>query len=572
MPPAAASAIYSATVSEPRRIVRDVDQYLRRFDKLKDQRSQFDQHWQTVADIVWPDAADFTIKREPGERRTQRQFDMTATIALGRFGAIMESLLTPQGEKWHGLRASEEDLNEVPEVKEWFDELTRRLFDARMASGAGFYTAKQVGYLSHGAFGNACTEIQPRILGIDRRTGRPKVGLRYRNLHIKDVWVATDHLGSIDTFYHCYRIPAGRVRQQFPHAEMPRKIADMAERDPFAPIELVRCIHPNDAYVVGSEHPEHRRLLGIDIYPDDKAVMEVSGFHELPYTYSRWMVNPAETYGRGPAMTVLADIFTLQEQERTILRSGQKAADPPLLTTEDGVIGAGGSGIDIRSGAINYGGLNAQGQPMIVPLQTGARLDITMEMQDRHRANVNDIFLVSLFQAIVDHPQMTATQVLALAQQRAMVTAPPVGRLQGEDLGPGIEREVSILARMGALPPMPDALLEAEGEYQIEYVSPATRMAKSEESMALARAVEIMAPWIQNDPVLLDVVKGEDAFREVLTNLGFPTKNQRTPQEMEKVREGAAMAAQQAAQLEAAPVVAGTAKDLAQAEATAGAA
>lgn len=567
------SALFRAPLREVPRKVRDVEGYLRRFDVLKGQRQTFDDHWQTVADIVWPDYADFTIRREPGERRTQRQFDMTATIALGQFGAILESLLTPRGQQWHELRASDDVLMEDAEVKDWFDQVTRILFSARNAPLAGFYTAKQVGYLSHGAFGNACLESMPRVLGIDRRTGRPRAGLRYRNLHIKDVWVATDHLGNIDTFYHCYRVAAGRVAEQFPGVAIPQKIAEKADKQPFEPVELVRCVHPNPDFQRGAQNPERMRFLAVDLFPETKDLLSVSGYDELPYMYSRWMVNPAEgaPYGRGPAMTVLADIFTLQEQEKTALRAGQKVADPPLLTTEDGVIGAGGSGVDIRAGAINYGGLSPSGQPLIAPLQTGARLDITFEMQERKRQTIESAFLVSLFRALVDHPNMTATQVLEIAQQRAMVTAPPIGRLQSEDLGPMIERDVAILYRMGALPPLPPLLVEADGEYQIEYVSPATRMAKAEKALALSRSVEVMAPWVQADPGMLEVVKGDETFREILSDQGFPQKLLRSPQEMAKVREGQAQAAAEAQGLETAQVAAGIAKDAAAAERSGGA-
>ena len=43
-------------------------------------------------------------------------------------------------------------------------------------------------------------------------------------------------------------------------------------------------------------------------------------------------------------------------------------------------------------------------------------------------------------------------------------------------------------------------LVEAQGEYDIEYESSATRMQKSDEILGVQRAVEVMMPWIEADP------------------------------------------------------------------------
>jgi len=39
----------------------------------------------------------------PGMKKTEKQIDSKAALALSRFGAIMDSLLTPRNSKWHGL-------------------------------------------------------------------------------------------------------------------------------------------------------------------------------------------------------------------------------------------------------------------------------------------------------------------------------------------------------------------------------------------------------------------------------------------------------------------------------------
>ena len=55
------------------------------------------------------------------------------------------------------------------------------------------------------------------------------------------------------------------------------------------------------------------------------------------------------------------NIQTLQEMEKVFLRSGHKVADPPLLVSDDGVMGRGSKRIRVNPGGMNVGGLDAQG-------------------------------------------------------------------------------------------------------------------------------------------------------------------------------------------------------------------
>jgi hypothetical protein len=77
------------------------------------------------------------------------------------------------------------------------------------------------------------------------------------------------------------------------------------------------------------------------------------------------------------------------------------------------------------------------------------------------RAIINDSFLVTLFQILIDSPQMTATEVLQRAQEKGALLSPTMGRQQSEFLGPTIERELDVLAQQGMIPPMPAILQQA---------------------------------------------------------------------------------------------------------------
>ncbi|MCK5444878.1 MAG: hypothetical protein KAI73_04595, partial [Rhodospirillaceae bacterium] len=178
----------------------------------------------------------------------------------------------------------------------------------------------------------------------------------------------------------------------------------------------------------------------------------------------------------------------LNEQKKTMLKQGHRVVDPVLLAHDDGVLDT----FSMRPGAINAGGVNAQGQRLIHELPTG-NLAAGQELMDMERVTINDAFLVSLFQILVDTPTMTATEVLERAREKGALLSPTMGRQQSEMLGPMIERELDLLVEQNMLPPLPAALVEAEGEFDIVYDSPLSRAQRAEEAAGWTRTMQIAA-------------------------------------------------------------------------------
>jgi hypothetical protein len=224
---------------------------------------------------------------------------------------------------------------------------------------------------------------------------------------------------------------------------------------------------------------------------------------------------------------------------------------------------------DLRAGALNYGGVDANGNQLVQPLQTGGRLDIGLELLQDSQRVINEAFLVTLFQILVETPQITATEAMLRAQEKGQLLAPTMGRTQGEMIGPCIERELDILAAAGQLPPMPDALIEAGGMVEIMYESPLNRLQKSEDGVGILRTLETLAPLAQVDPTVADVMDPEAAARILAEVNGVPAKALRSPKRVQAIREGRAEQQEMSQLLQAAPVAASTIKDLSAAQAQA---
>ena len=59
---------------------------------------------------------------------------------------------------------------------------------------------------------------------------------------------------------------------------------------------------------------------------------------------------------------------------------------------------------------MNFGAMTDNGVPLVAALDFKSNLPVSLEMQEQKRAVINDAFLVTLFQILVDAPAMTATE------------------------------------------------------------------------------------------------------------------------------------------------------------------
>lgn len=530
---------------------------IQRLAQLKGRRVNFDSQWQETKDLLWPDTTDFNQERSPGQKTNLEIFDMDPAMSLERGAAVLETFLTPRTQQWHKLAPSNKDLAKLPRVKEFFEDATDQLFRFRNSTRSRFYSQIHEGWKSLLQAGNSNLFVQELPTG----------GISYRYTPIGASWIDTDYEGIVDTVFYEYKLTAkasvGRWKEKAPTCAQ-----DAMASNPFIEHTYLHVVMPNDQHDPESMRPEHMAFSAFEVCVHTKQILERSGYHELPYMWSRYTVNPAEVYGRGPAMLVLPDIKTLQEIEKTFLRSGQKAADPPLLVADDGKLGRGNRRVKLGAGKMTIGGVDPQtGRPLILPLNTGARLDITHEMQERRRMLIRSAFFLDIWEILAqDRVEMTATEFLGRMREKGQLLSPVVGRQQTELLGPMIQREIAIAQRQGKLPQLPPEMVEAQGEYEIGYESDATRMQKASQVEAYTRTFEAFGPMIETNPSLLELWDQPAAIRNGFEILGGSSRDLRSEEEFNEAMQGAAQAQQEAAEAEQMPMAAKGVRDLAEAK------
>lgn len=522
-------------------------------------RGNYESTWEQIARRVLPAYATQFVGQNrtsqmPGIQHTEEMVDSTAALALTRFAAAMESMLTPSSSTWHTIVPSDLTLMKDRDTRIWCEDVTRLLFKLRYAAAANFASQKHEDYMMLGAFGTG-------NLFIDALASKYDKGLRYRAIHLGQCYFKENHQGIIDTNYRKFELTARQAVQQFGKDNLPDIITKEAvsPRGNSKPFWFIHKVAPRDDYDPGRKDLKGMAYSSCYVSITGKRTVQENGYHSFPYAISRYVTGPGELYGRSPAMMALPTIKSLNEMKKTMLKQGHRTVDPVLLAHDDGILDS----FSMRPGSVNPGGVNADGKPLVHVLPTG-NLAVGDKIMEQEKQVINDFFLVTLFQILVETPQMTATEVIERAREKGALLSPTMGRQQSESLGPMITRELDVCRELRLLPPMPQALLEAQGEVDFTYVSPLSRMARSEEAAGFMRVVEYVKEIFaaSQDPRLFDSFNFEVAIPELADIQAVPTRWMNDLAKVKSIQAGRAKEMQTQQMIQAAPALSNIAKQV----------
>lgn len=483
-------------------------------------------------------------------------FDSTGMRSLPKYMAILERLATPTGSRYQVLAANNAALMKNYRVRNYFDELTSLLFTWRNAPRANFRTASNEVYASMGAYGTGPVYVGKRVPNALSRSP----SLIYKTCPLKDIFLLVNAQGEVYKVFRRYWLNVPMFQQEFPGVTLPRSLAVEASK-PGGPNlstyeEFFQVIEPQEDF--DPEAWDERRLpfVSRNVCVRDKQYVEAAdqGYKSMPYLTPRTFTISGDAYGFGPAVNAIASMGGASAVKKAYLQQGNLAAQPALLAADDGVLNG---SVTIKPAHVNYGGIDRQGRKLISTLEPG-RWDINAELLREEQSDVEDSFFVTLFQILTETPEMTATEVLERVAEKAALLSPTMGRLQTEWLGPLTERELDVLDEFGVLPEMPPELIEARGQYKIDYTSPMAKGMYAEEISGFVRSVEFAMGIAEatQDPSKLDYYDFDVAIPEMADKTAVPTRWMRSPDAIEQIRQGRQQQQDTQTAIEAAPAAA----------------
>lgn len=534
-----------------------------RYNQAKTLRAPYESEWRRSAAYCLPTQFHLwqTVGASPGQPNNPSStvsfaHDSTARKAVPKFTTICHRLATPKSQVWHKLTASNRDLMRVRSVQLYFGELNRALWQARYDAKARFSAAQTLHYTSQGVYGTGVKFVTQR-----RKTPlSPRSGLHYRNVNLRDVYVLLDEEGNVDTVFRDIWLTARQAEQKFKKERLPSRVtAELSKPNPSETekFHFIHCVLPREDYDPGRMDAKRYPLASVYVGVEEKVLMDdPSGYSSWPYIVSRHF--PDEVYGVSPAQFAREAIGSANAMKKTLLKQGQKAVDPVLIGFDDGIVNG---RVDMRPGAYNPGGVSADGRKLIQSLEVG-RVDIGAELLQAEQRDIEDAFFVKLFQILVDTPEMTATEVMERVAEKAALLAPTMEQMQSEDLAPMIEREIDVLDALDMLPEMPPELVEAEGDYEVQYTSPLAKSQRAEEVSGFVRIVEMATAAAQatGDTKPLRRINFDRAIPDIADILSTPPEWLHSDDEVDAKAQDDQQTQQIDQMAKAAPAVAGVMK------------
>jgi len=509
-----------------------IDPLVSRLDKryrtLQSQRSNWEKHWQELADYMLPRKADIVKKRTQGDKRTDLIYDGTAIHAVELLASSLHGMLTSPSTPWFSLRYRDQRLQRNDAANEWLEACLDQMY--QHFNRSNFQQEIHELYYDLVVFGTGSFYVEPMM-----------DGLRFACRHIAEICISEDASGRVDTVYRKFKLTARAISMQFPNAKLPAQIEKDIENDPYKEHEIIHAVYPRGDS--NGKLAKDKPIASVYYMCDGLGLLSEGGFDEFPFMVPRFVKDSVSNYGRSPAMTALPDVKMLNKMSETTIRAAQKQIDPPLMVPDDGFV------LPIRTtpGSLNF--YRSGTRDRLEPLQIGANNPLGLNMEEQRRNAIRQAFYVD--QLLVGQTQtMTATEVLQRNEEKMRLLGPVLGRLQAELLQPLISRSFALLLRSGLLPPAPE---ELQGQdIDIEYVSPLAKAQKLTDLQSMLRGFEIMMQVSQVAPVM-DYLDDDKLVQYLVEVTGMPARIIKSDAEVARMRreQAEAEAEAQARQIQA---------------------
>lgn len=466
--------------------------------------------------------------------RGRQRFDDTALRAVDRLGAGMESLVTPQSEKWHGLAVNDPLAPEATdEETEYFEHYRDYMFKVRYNPKSGFIGAHQKALRAATALGTGIVYME-EAMGAQAHI----VPVVYRFLPLSECYLAVDAQGITDTCYRNFSMTARQMVQRFGSDAVHERVRTWASQpeNMDKPVRVIHAVEPRlDYNGNGGGTTKGAPFSSCYVDSDNSVLIGESGFFEFPFVVYYWQPVDNQAYAQSPIMLALSEIKGLNVMTKASLKGLQSYMDPPWALYHEGTMNR----LNLNPGKMNPGFLDSTGRPRAQALTTGANPQFIQEILTPGRDNVKDALYVTLFQILLNNPNMTATEAMIRANEKGELLGPAGGKIQYA-MAHEVERMGGILHRKGAMAPgaplAPPRSLAGK-PYGASFTSPLDRLRKSAERLGIQESMQTALPLMQIDPSVADNFDLDELVRTDTEATAAPHKILRSIEERDAKRQ-----------------------------------
>lgn len=507
-----------------------VETLLRRSNDAFQRMASMLRLYQAIAEMFYPERADFTGRVTPGDERYWDIFDEEAMLLRRNLANQIGAMIRPRGQDWFKCVAFPRNLNDNDDVRVWCEYSTKVTREVLYTSTTNFTRAMNESDNDYVAFG---ASVLKHSYNHDRS------GLIFECLHLRDcAWYRNTDL-TVDEFYEKRKWSLQTIADM--GMAIPRDLEKVYKENPHTEIDVIVCVYPVARYNGDKPLPRRARYVTSYIAVGCKEELKARNgqtpyFRTFPYWVREWSRVSGEPSGRSPCTSVaLATARTLNQAGLSIIESLEKLVNPPLIAPDDGVVGE----VQIRANGITYYDPEVEtgSRPPIDALPVG-RPDFGMQYAEERRQFLARAFL----QNIINFPgvakEMTAYEAQRLWEQYMRDAAPvfePLEQDNGILMEAVFERifDADGPGKSGGYPPPPDELLGAEVKF--EFKTPLSAAYDRLEFEKAQEAATYIANRAQINPGVADLID-QDAMDRAALKAIVPAEWVRNKRDVVKAR------------------------------------
>ena len=454
-----------------------------------------------------------------GNKKMNRVFDSTAINSTQRFANRMQSGIFPPQRKWCRLEpGSDIPTDRKQEAQLALDVYSDKMFDALKQSNFDIAIGE---FLLDLSVGTAVMMVQP---------GDDVNPLNFIPVPQYLVSFEEGADGQVDNVYRRMRIKGEVLERQWPDIKIPDQLKKQIKDKPTEEIELI------EATVQDQKRGDYCYHV---IDKKSKTELVYRRMKQSPWIVSRYSKVAGEIYGRGPLITALPDIKTLNKTLELVLKNASLAISGVYTAADDGVLNP--NTVKIMPGAIIPVARNGgpQGESLR-PLPRSGDFNVSQIIMDDLRANIKRILLDESLPPD-NMSARSATEVVERMKELSQNLGSAFGRLINETMIPLVSKILAVMDDRGLI----DLPLEVNGlEIRIAAAAPLAQAQAMEEVEKVMQYAQIAQ---QAGPEAMSTLKMGEMMDFIAEQLGIPQRVLTTKMERMMMQQQAMEQMQQAA-------------------------
>lgn len=481
------------------------DEILRRAERAQRDKDLFESLYTDAYEFALPQRQlyGYYDGNSKGAKKMSRVFDATAINSTQRFANRLQSGIFPPQRKWCRLEpGSDVPPEQKDQAQAVFDVYMEKMFTVIKQSNFDIAIGE---FLLDMAVGTACMMIQP---------GNDVSPINFIPVPMFLVSYEEGANGQVDKIYRRMRMKAEAIQQQWKDAVFSDYLTQMVDSKPTDEIDLMEatvydaergdwCYHVIE--VKTKEEIVYRRMLS------------------SPWVISRYSKVAGEVYGRGPLLTAMPDIKTLNKTLELLLKNASLAVAGVYTAADDGVLNP--QTVKIVPGAVIPVARNGgpQGESLRA-LPRAGDFNVSQIVINDLRANIKRTLLDESLPPD-NMSARSATEVVERMKELAQNLGSAFGRLINETMIPMVARILQVMDERGLIN-MP---LKVNGlEIKVSPVAPLAMAQNMEEINNIMQFMQITAA-MGNEGQL--AVKTGELIDYIGDKLGIPSSVRNTAAE-----------------------------------------